>query len=178
MSSLDRDKYAEVLRYLLSSEANNDKLGKVKLMKLLYYADFDHYAAHRQSLTGDRYFKLPYGPVPSKAEEILEDMCQRELLTIGQKPRYQYLRYVYRLPDGSYYREKSSLKDHEKATLDAVIAKWKAHSTQEIVTASHGEPAWQMADFGAPIPYSYALYRSQVCTQDEEIGLKESLSDS
>jgi len=98
MSSLDRDKYAEVLRYLLSSEANNDKLGKVKLMKLLYYADFDHYAAHRQSLTGDRYFKLPYGPVPSKAEEILEDMCQRELLTIGQKPRYQYLRYVYKRP--------------------------------------------------------------------------------
>ena len=60
IGDLDKEKYLEALRSLLDENlgANNQHLGKAKLMKLLYsitgdtyveldyYADLDHYAKH------------------------------------------------------------------------------------------------------------------------------------
>ncbi len=40
---------------------NNVHLGRTKLMKLLYYVDFDHYEKYGRSITGAEYHKLPHG---------------------------------------------------------------------------------------------------------------------
>ena len=40
-------------------------LGSVQLRKALIIADATHYALFGESLTGARYIKFPYGPVPN-----------------------------------------------------------------------------------------------------------------
>jgi len=170
MTGLNVEKYLEVLQVLLDKEpggANNDSLGKVKLMKLLYFADFDHYSKHGVSITGDTYVKLEYGPVPKHAEEMLELLHERELLDIGSVPVYDHVRNTYRLRKP--LREIKHLNGDEVLTLLAVMNKWRNHSREEIVMASHGDPPWIMTHYGAEIPYELVYYRDDVVgKQDEE----------
>lgn len=41
------------------------KLGILKLNKLLYYSDFEHYKKYGRSILGDIYVRMDNGPVPS-----------------------------------------------------------------------------------------------------------------
>src|SRR6266480_4938497 len=67
------EKLQQVILYFLE-HTNNVHLGRTKLMKLLYFVDFDHYEAHGQSITGATYRKLPHGPYPDKIEKLIAKM--------------------------------------------------------------------------------------------------------
>jgi len=136
-------------------------------MKLLYFADFDHFARHGTSITGDTYIKLEYGPVPRHGVQMLGRLCEAELLQITEEPAYQYVRSKYTLTKP--LTEFKFLTADEVATLGAVVAKWKNHTREEIVVASHGDPPWLMTDYGEEIPYELVYYRDDVTgKQDEE----------
>lgn len=153
------EKYKQVILYLLKRGANNPWLGKVKLFKLLYYCDFDHYQAFDSPITGDTYRKRPYGPVGEHAEKILLEMRDQELITIGTKTVGDFTQYVF---DARIEPEPDKLSISEREILDHVISKWASHRTGEIVTATHGEAPWRAVEMGQEIPYSLAYYRHQV----------------
>ena len=75
--TLNKEKYRQVILFLLNSSANNIYLGKVKLFKLLYYIDFNHFESYKASVTGDSYRNLDYGPVPMTAQQILSEHGRR-----------------------------------------------------------------------------------------------------
>ena len=64
----DESAIIESLHYLLKLLNNADKL---KLVKLLYFADKYHLLKYGRQISGDSYFALPYGPIPSGALDIL-----------------------------------------------------------------------------------------------------------
>jgi uncharacterized phage-associated protein len=165
--STNTEKYLEVLQFLLASGANNCHLGKVKLMKLLYFADFDHYYRYGSSITGDAYVKLEYGPVPRCGQAMIDELHRRGQLDVDREPVYEYFRNVYRLK-----REPAPM-DHldpnEVSTLADIVNKWSNHTREDIVAASHGDPPWIMVDYGDEIPYDLVFYRNNlVGDQDEE----------
>ncbi len=162
------DKYVEVLQFLLDEEtgANNQHLGKVKLMKLLYFADFDHFVKHGKSITGDTYVKLDYGPVPKHGSEMLDILAVRELIDIGEAQLFDYVRNVYSLRKP--LMEINHLTADEVATLTAVVNKWKYHTRQEIVSASHGDPPWQLTGYGEEIDYKAAFFRRNVVLSEAD----------
>ena len=73
---VNKEKYKQVILFLLNSAVNNNLLGKVKLFKLLYYIDFNHYQTFKMPVTGDIYRKLPYGPVGDNVVSILSEMVK------------------------------------------------------------------------------------------------------
>ena len=72
------EKLQQVILYFLE-HINNVHLGRTKLMKLLYFVDFDHYEAHGVPVTGATYRKLPHGPYPDKVEKLIQMMEKRGL---------------------------------------------------------------------------------------------------
>ena len=68
-----QEKLQQVILYFLE-HINNVHLGRTKLMKLLYFVDFDHYEAHGVPVTGATYRKLPHGPYPDKIEKLIARM--------------------------------------------------------------------------------------------------------
>jgi uncharacterized phage-associated protein len=56
-------------------------LGKVKLFKLLYFLDFEHFRETGRSVTGMEYFAWKMGPVPVDLQEEIDapepDMCEK-----------------------------------------------------------------------------------------------------
>ena len=58
-------KYKEmILAYLRQAAADDGKILKTKLAKMLYLADFAWYYQHLESMSGMQYRRIKYGPVP------------------------------------------------------------------------------------------------------------------
>ena len=66
--SHDREKLIQSIIFFVQ---NTKKCGKIKLFKLLYFLDFEHFKRTGRSVTGLDYFAWPMGPVPNSLfEEI------------------------------------------------------------------------------------------------------------
>ena len=159
---INRRKYKNAILYFLSN-INNEHLGKTKLMKLMYYLDFDHFEKHGISVTEDTYCNLPAGPVPNEASDILEEMKSEGLISISTEQVKDFRKYNY-TPLVSPNIE--LFKPTESDMLKEVCRKWEYHSTAEIVNASHGEAPWVATREGENIPYALAFYRHKFDTPD------------
>ncbi len=65
----EREKLIQVISYFAK---NTRSCGKVKLFKLLYFLDFEHYKVTGRSVTGLTYNAWKYGPVPVSLHEELD----------------------------------------------------------------------------------------------------------
>jgi uncharacterized phage-associated protein len=65
----ERDKLIQAINFFVR---NTRKCGKVKLYKLLYFLDFEHFKQAGRSVTGLRYNAWPMGPVPVSLHNELE----------------------------------------------------------------------------------------------------------
>jgi len=63
---LKLNKFKNVLLYILERCAGKPNVGETVLNKLLYFSDFNYYELYEEHLTGAKYRKLPYEPVPKK----------------------------------------------------------------------------------------------------------------
>ena len=147
---------AAILFFL--ERANNGHLGRTKLMKLLYYADFDHMEQYGAPITGATYRKLEQGPVPTEAFELLERMAQGEDKKIESEKRetgpYKQFRYQPLIkPNLSFF------SDTELRVLHQVADRWESTPLSQIVAATHTEAPWLSVRMGTDIPYELAHYR-------------------
>ena len=169
--TIDKKKYKQVILFLLSSSANNPLLGKVKLFKLLYYVDFDHYQSFEAPVTGDTYHKLPYGPGGDHIEALLVEMAADGLISISKRQVGNDNQYVY--AGLTAETPQKICKYYEVDVIEQVAKKWACHTRDEIVTATHGEAPWIAVDMYAEIPYSLAFYRRPLseteAIRDEEL---------
>src|ERR1035437_1057875 len=69
--------FKNVLLYILERCAGKPNLGETVLYKLLYFSDFNYYELYEEHLSGARYRKLPYGPVPLSFEKIVNSMIEK-----------------------------------------------------------------------------------------------------
>lgn len=63
-------KIVELLLYLAHKKPGSDKYQAVKFF---YLADREHLTRYGRPITFESYYALPYGPVASKAKELLEE---------------------------------------------------------------------------------------------------------
>lgn len=161
---MNREKYAQAILYF-ATECDNHHLGKVKMMKLLYYLDFDHYERYESSVTGDVYRKLPLGPVPDKAEYMLAIMAAEKHLEQKKVSVGPYVQHrVVPLEPFNL----GVFSPSERETLELVRDRWKSTSTKEIVEQTHCEAPWLAVEMYDEIPYQYALYRNTFGDEEEE----------
>lgn len=153
---LRKDKLHQAILFFLH-HANNEHLGKVKLMKLLYYADFDHFEKYDDSITGARYRKLDHGPVPDDATTALDALTATgkvapRSVRMGKATQERF--------DPIDEPDLSVFTAQEMDTLHEVVRRWGEHTTRQIEAATHGEPPWIAVKWNEVIPYHLAYYRN------------------
>ena len=81
------EKYKEmILAYLRVAGHNIDgKIPKTKLAKLLYLADFAWFYEHLESMSGMKYRKIEFGPVPDMYFRALAELEDEGLIFIERK---------------------------------------------------------------------------------------------
>jgi len=68
------EKFKNVLLYLAEQCAGKPNVGETVINKLLYFCDFNYYEIYEEHLTGAKYIKRQYCPVPIGIENIIEQM--------------------------------------------------------------------------------------------------------
>lgn len=159
MASVDGAKYKEVILYF-ANKIRNDTLGKVKLMKLLYYLDFDFFEKYHRSVTGDIYLRMPLGPVPKNAEFILKKMQEEGLIKIEKRkmPEIGFNDMQLIIPLRMQTTQK--LSKEEIQMLDEIACKWEKLTGREMTNASHGEAPWIATEPDKEIDYNLTFYRN------------------
>ena len=153
---LNVEKFKNVLLYILERCAGKPNVGETVLYKLLYFSDFNHYELYEEHLTGAKYRKLPYGPVPQKLNSIIEQM-----LGNGQiqrfKSEYHGLAQTRYMP--LMKADLTVLKASEKEVIDKVIDQLSDWNATAISDYSHKDLPWLVTEQGEDINYELALYR-------------------
>lgn len=145
---LDLDKIVDVICYFANSTDVN-MLYKVKLMKLLWYADALAYKTRGRAMTGLVYQAMPMGAVPI-AHDIIMQLKGVPCETIENGDNISYK--LNHSNNTSY----TSLSEEEKQILDKVIAQLGKMSKDEIVDFMHKELAYEKTEEKAIINFKYA----------------------
>jgi len=167
-SQLKERKLQQIILFFLE-RINNHHLGRTKLMKLLYFVDFDHYEAHERSVSGAMYRKFPHGPYPQDAEKIIDTMKQLEQIREVRVAHNQYAQN--RLITLNARFDPSLFSGEELQTLERVAIRWADATATQIEAATHNEAPWASTQNGKIIDYETAAYRQPVGSEplDKEL---------
>ena len=159
---VNEKKLKAVIAYL----AERTHPGKVKLFKLLYFADFTAYSERGQSITSETYVHFPMGPVPQALYHDLREghntYVDMEFTTSGMPFPTQLMRPK---PDVDLL----VLSAEEKAILDRVIERYGPLSGASLREITHREIPYITTKPGEEIPYRLSLYRAAQKPTSEEI---------
>lgn len=149
-------KFKNVLLYILERCAGKPNVGETVLYKLLYFCDFNYYELYEEHLTGARYRKLPFGPVPQRLDTIINQLIDNKQL---QRIKTQFHNY----PQTRYLplekADLTQLRASEKEVIDKVIEQMSDWSAAAISNYSHKDMPWLASKDGEEINYELAFYR-------------------
>ncbi|SFC75630.1 Transcriptional regulator, contains XRE-family HTH domain [Flexibacter flexilis DSM 6793] len=155
---LQIQKLKNVLLYVLEYCAGKPNVGETVLYKLLYFSDFNYYELYEEHLTGSKYRKLPFGPVPYSLDKVINEMLESQQI---QRIKTHYHGYTQTRYIPLEKADLLQLKASETAVMDYVLKQMADWSAKAISEYSHGDLPWQATDEGKEIDYELAFYREQ-----------------
>jgi hypothetical protein len=149
-----KDKFKTLVHYICWRCEDPDKLGAIKLNKVLWFADTIAFCKTGKPITGVQYVKQKFGPVPKPILPILRELATERKLLIQDIPFY-----------GKTKRHYISLRDPDFSTFtaeqleiidDVLKTIVFEHSAESISDLTH-DRVWKLAEVGETIPHFAAL---------------------
>lgn len=142
---LDAIKALEVLIYVIEQEHDLRRI-----MKYLYFSDKLHLERYGRSITGDYYVKMPQGPVPSGAYDIVkaargDDQFFEERIIKLEPHNFIQFKDAVTL-NATRQSDTQYLSDSDIECLDETIRKLISLSDNELIDLGHKEVAWKEAE--------------------------------
>ncbi|HCC05590.1 TPA: hypothetical protein DEP58_04830 [Patescibacteria group bacterium] len=150
----DKSKYINALLYFIKG-CDNEKLGVMKLHKLLYYLDFISYRDRKKTVTGEVYLHLPKGPFASSLQDEIIPIAKKNKVMdhkedssekYGKRNRFRALVE----PDMTLF------DDYEKELLAYLCKKFKSWKTEQMVAQTHVEAPWVFSEPSKRLRYKDA----------------------
>jgi hypothetical protein len=171
MKPVDLNKLKALVHYICRTCGDVDKLGSVKLNKILWYSDGKNYLSTSDSITGETYKKLQFGPVATHLNSALDELKHEGLMTVQRDDDEQF-------STTKYYAKgdpKSSLFTPDELKIVDDNIKWICgdHSSTSISERSH-DSIWDMADMHEVIPYEALLVKKLGTISEEDVAWAKS----
>ena len=146
------EKLFAMMVYILSHTEN---VYKMKLLKILFYADFYHYQETSHSISGWAYARLPYGPVPQDFETVLFEARRSGILC--SEPDKEQMGEIFSIASDNTSILLHQLSDEEKASLETVCNKLGQLTASQLSNLTHEEDGWLTTAHAECISYAHAL---------------------
>lgn len=133
-----------------------DKLGAVKLQKIIWYFDVKSYLFTRQSATGAVFIKGQFGPYTRDIAPVIRELVAADRLFTDTEEFHdnEKARFI-----GKGTTDVSVFSEKEKRWLDETCQDvCENHTATSISERSHGA-IWRMAQYGEVIPFVAAVVR-------------------
>ncbi len=158
MARINQKKYKNTVLFF-AKKIQNGTLGKLKMMKLLYFLDFDFFEKFGRSITGDDYLRFENGPVPHMGEKILKEMNGKEIKITKRKVGEGYNDQMHIEALTGF--DVNVFEKEELLMLEEIAGKWEKFTGTEMKNASHGEAPWIATKPNDVIDYNLAFYRNK-----------------
>ena len=119
-----------------------------KLNKYMFYADFLAFKRYKKSLTGSRYVRLSFGPVPNRYDYKYD--MNPYIKTEVQDDSLLYVRTDEPI-------NMSVLDPHGSSIIQEVFSRLRSMRSSEVSEMSHQEDAWAKTSPGEYVSYEHAL---------------------
>lgn len=177
----DSEKFKQLFLYILQKCGSKPNVGETVIYKLLYFCDFDYFELYEKSISGMRYKKLQYGPVPDQALFYPE---VQKMISLGQIQRVVHL-YAENILQTRYMSfvepETTVFNPQEIELINKVINRLSDMNARQIEAHVHKDYPWAAtAEEGEEIDYNSVFSRTGEFAQrdyDAEI-LAASAEDS
>ena len=154
--NFNKDKFKNVLHYIIYKCGLKHNVGKTVLFKLLYFSDFNFFELYEKSLTNESYRKLSRGPAPIHFDLAIDELINENKIEVNIKE----------LSSGKVMYNYSSLKDplfnlkeEELIVIDEVINELSHMNAKQISEYSHGDMPWKATEENQIIDYGFVFYR-------------------
>ncbi len=128
-----------------------------RLNKLMFYADFSHFALVGRSVSGAEYTKLTHGPIFSGYRHMLKQLeRKRQIRSNRFRSKGKWAQII--RAKKTYEPRKSILSPEEIRLLDWVVENYDSLDTREIILRSHREMAYWDTHWRQPIDYHLAEF--------------------
>lgn len=161
----DREKLLHAVAFFAE---NVDKCGKIKLFKLLYFLDFEHYKITGRSVTGMDYFAWQMGPVPVELYDEISspqpDMA--EILSFKEIPVYQGKSTMLKVETNKEF-DSSYFTKRELKIMNWLATSYKKELADDMIEATHLENLpWHQVyniekNIRGKIPYELAFRKQE-----------------
>ena len=136
----DTRKIIQALTYIAYQQPGH-KINSMKAYKLLWLADRYHLRQYGRTITGDIFFALPHGVVPSDAKNVVEHQATH--IPTDEKYRDKYIK---RLGKYSFQAitepDVMLFSDSDQEVLDKILQVYGALDQYELEKLSHKFPEW------------------------------------
>lgn len=140
-------------------------LSKLKVCKLLYYADKYHLIRYGRPIIGDVYFRLDNGPVPSNSLNIMNEVISADEIylnsgDVSNKEKFNECliskkTFLSKYP--IFHLKKQCniecLSESEIESLNSTMDKYGSKSPSTLVDLTHKEAPWKKSPCNAEIDY-------------------------
>ena len=155
MPRFQADRFDALLLHIAGSTSDDERFGRTKLAKVLFYSDFEIYRDQREPLTGATYIHMPFGPFPRELDDAEKRLEAAGLIRLDyKKDSYEEKRIVLT----AHAPDLRSFESWQVQLVDAWIRRIRAATAKQISDLSHKHPGWLIAyRTGDEIPYATAL---------------------
>lgn len=159
----DKGKFKQLLLYILEKCGGRPNVGETVLYKLLYFCDFNYYELYEKSLTGMKYKRMQYGPIPDQTlfNPIIQEMRKSGMIERVSRPyvndtiQTRYLNFT-----GADLSVFGPDVDNVRNVADSVIERLSGMSARQIEDHSHRDYPWQAHKDNEDIDYNSVFGRS------------------
>ena len=137
--SRSRDKVINAILYFAEHTRG---LGKIKLFKLLYLLDFEHFRQTGRPVTGMEYRAWKMGPVPAELVQVWDDLDAdlAEAIEIRPEKVYDYVRENV-IPERRF--DNAHFTPRELRILGELAARYAEDLSEKLIDVTHDENgAW------------------------------------
>ena len=154
----ERAKFKSLMHYVIAKAGDRDGFGAVKLYKILWFSDARAYMLSGVPITGEKYIREKYGPLPVHAIGVINELVEEGAIRIWNDVYYN-----------RQIRRFKSLRAPERLTLTeeqrAIVEYWLKHivedHTAESISEESHDLAWEIAQIGEELPY-HAIFASRI----------------
>jgi hypothetical protein len=147
---MNRQKFKSLVHYVCARRCDApETLGGVKLNKILWLSDLSAFYDLGEPITGVRYIKRKFGPVPAPIMPVLHELEAEGVLTVTEAKHYgkQKTEFVVHVPAKGDFLPPEELKIVNEV-IDHVCDE---HTAKSVSEASH-DHIWKVAMDGEEIP--------------------------
>ncbi len=150
-TEFDNGKFKELVLLFAERSSTDPLMSRVKLNKLLYYADFEAYRRRGRSITGATYVKGEHGPMASELPRAEEELGRAGYLSWRSEEAGPYTQ---KLPVALEGADKTQFTDEELGFVADALRELKDVGGRGAREWSHKNSAgWNLVDDEAAIPY-------------------------